>query len=232
MTTLWLLVGRGGSKGVPGKNLARVGGRSLVQWKIDAVKPLVGSGTLACSTDSPEIADEARRCGAMIPFIRPPELASDTAATADVVRHALDNIEGECDRVMLLEPSAPFATTASYVEALGLYNQQQAHLVVGMKRVEPHSTFVGEQPDDGCVTPIMVRMDRVGRNLRRQDFKPEWTQSGSMYLFGVDMFRKTGSIYSGSRNYGVLIDKWRSIEIDNPEDLLLAQFAWDNGFLS
>lgn len=234
--TLWLLVGRGGSKGVPGKNLARVGGRSLVQWKIDAVKPLVShaGGVLVCSTDSHEIADEAHRHGALIPFIRPPELATDIAATAAVITHALDaltDVHGVFDRVMLLEPSAPFATTSHYIQAMGSYAENRAHLVVGMKRSEPHSVFVGEQPEDGCVTPILVRMDRVGRDLRRQDLRDEWTMSGSLYLFDVPMFRKTGSLYGGSRNYGVLIDRWHALEIDAPEDLVLAEFAVEKGYV-
>lgn len=233
--TLWLLVGRGGSKGVPGKNLARIGDRSLVQWKLEVVRQLVDTDDLlVCSTDSNAIADEARAHGALIPFLRPPELATDTASTASVVTHALDaltDVHGLFDRVMLLEPSAPFATTSHYIEAMGTYDANRAHLVAGMKRVEPHTTFIGEQPDDACITPILVRMDRVGRNLRRQDLRHEWTMAGCIYLFGVEMFRKTGSIYGGSRNYGVLIPRWNALEIDSPEDLVLAQFAVEKGYV-
>jgi CMP-N-acetylneuraminic acid synthetase len=109
---------------------------------------------------------------------------------------------------------------------------KDAHLIVGMKHTEPHTTFVAEQPDDDFVTPIMVKMDRVGRNLRRQDLKQEWTMNGALYVFDTEMFKKTGSIYGGARNYGLLMDRWRSIEIDAMHDLEMAEYAHSKGYVS
>ena len=78
----------------------------------------------------------------------------------------------------------------------------------------------------------MVKMGRVGRNLRRQDLKPEWTMNGALYVFDTEMFLKTGSIYGGARNYGLLMDKWHSIEIDSMDDLEMAEYAFLKGYVT
>lgn len=230
---LWLMVARGGSKGVPRKNLRVIGGKSLIRWKAEAAKPLVQAGdSFVMSTEDSETAEEALSCGVDSVIDRPAELASDTASSASVIQHALETLGGAhvFDRVMLLEPSSPFATTEHLRAALAMYDEHQAHLVVGMKRVEPSHVFVGEQPEDGCVTPIIVRMERAGKHLRRQDLREDWTMSGSMYLFSTAMFRETGSLYGGSRCYGILLDRWHSLEIDSMEDLELAEYAYQKGY--
>lgn len=229
---LWLLTARGGSKGVPGKNLKRIGGLSLIGWKAHAARA-AGAIRIVCSTDSTDIAVEARAQGCDVPFMRPAALASDTASSASVVRHTLDTLkamEGSTfEHVMLLEPSAPFTGCAYYGIAMGQMSLRKADLVVGMKAVEPHSTFTGEIPDDMSIEPIVVKMRARGGKTRRQDFPREWTQSGSLYMFRVDTFMRTGDIYGGEKNYGVLIDKWRAIEIDTPTDMEMAVYAYNNG---
>ena len=108
------MVGRGGSKGLPGKNLRRIGGKSLVAFKAIAAKKSHCCSRLVVSSDSIDIQEEARRHGAEVLFDRPADLASDTASSSDVVLHAMDWIERNegrrYDAVMLLEPSSPFAT--------------------------------------------------------------------------------------------------------------------------
>ena len=230
MSTLFLIVARAGSKGVPGKNLKELDGMSLILWKARAARGAMKTGDrLIISTEDEAIAVEARKWGVSVPFRRPDELATDTAPTADVIKHALDNYHGDWDAVVLLEPSAPFTRSEDITSALTMMKARNAHLIVGMKHVEPHSTFVAEQPDDDCVTPIMVRMDRVGRNLRRQDLRQEWTMNGALYVFDPAIFMKTGSIYGGSRNYGLLMDRWHSIEIDSMHDLEMAEYAIAKG---
>ena len=232
MSVLYLITARGGSKGVPGKNLRKIGGMSLVAWKANAAKQVItGDDRLVISTECPEIQKEARRNNVEVPFTRPAELATDTASSADVIRHALGALNTHHDTVVLLEPSAPFTTPEHFVTALTMKEAKNAHLIVGMKHTEPHTTFIGEQPNDDFVTPIIVKMDRVGRNLRRQDLRQEWTMNGALYVFDTDMFMETGSIYGGARNYGLLMDRWNSIEIDTLHDLEMAEYAHGKGYV-
>lgn len=233
MSVLYLITARGGSKGVPKKNLRMIGGLSLVGWKAEVAKQVITpEDDLVISSECPEILREARDHGVSVPFVRPDALATDTASSADVISHAMDYLQGDYDTVVLLEPSAPFTTPEHLVTALTMMESKQAHLIVGMKHTEPHTTFIGEQPDDDFVTPIIVKMDRVGRNLRRQDLKQEWTMNGGLYVFDASMFKHKRSIYGGARNYGLLMDRWHSIEIDSMHDLEMAQYAFSKGYVS
>lgn len=232
MSVLYLITARGGSKGVPGKNLRKIGGMSLVAWKANLAKQVIANNDrIVISTECPEIQKEARRNNVEVVFTRPAELATDTASSADVIKHALSTLKTHHDTVVLLEPSAPFTLPEHIVTALTMKQAKDAHLIVGMKHTEPHTTFIAEQPADDFVTPIVVKMDRVGRNLRRQDLRQEWTMNGALYVFDTEMFMDTGSIYGGARNYGLLMDRWHSIEIDSLHDLEMAEYAHHKGYV-
>lgn len=241
---LWLMVARGGSKGVPRKNLRQLGGMSLVGWKAEAARVAMrmlpeAPGRLVISTDSAEIADEAKRHGVEVPWLRPSTLATDDARSVDVVRHALQTVGGSYSTVVLLEPSAPFTTASHYVAGYHLYCEREAHLVVGMKHTEPHSSFIGEVRDDGALNALITKMNAHGRDTRRQARAQEWTMNGAMYIFRSEVvtderYQWTGdwSIYNGARNYGYLMDRWHSIEIDTPHDLEMAEYAVARGYVT
>lgn len=226
---LWLVTARGGSRGVPGKNLKKIGDRSLIEWKVRAAQAADPAAVVVCSSDSKEILSEALRCGVMGVIERPAELASDTATSAAVVKHALESLPEKFEQVVLLEPSAPFTTGHDYRRALRMMEFYQADLVVGMKETAPHTSFIGDMRDDMSVTPIVNQFQRHAR--RRQDYAPQWTMNGSCYVFRTDMFMNTGDIYGGSRCFGLLMDKWHSIEIDTPEDLEMAEYAYSKGYV-
>lgn len=234
LSVLFLITARGGSKGVPGKNLRRVGGLSLVGYKARSARRSRFCSRLIISTDSPEIQEEARREGVEVPFTRPAELASDTAGSAEVVRHALHWIEENegrrYDAVMLLEPSSPFARADHYDEAVALYQARKAGLVVGVRHTEVSSTFVAPQEEDGSIAAIVRKMQSAG--LRRQDHRPEITMNGALYLFGWERFLNSGRIYDRPEDaYGLLMDRAHSLEIETPDDLAYAEFLVDSGRL-
>ncbi len=235
MNTLWLLVARGGSKGVPGKNLRRIGGLTLVEWKIRAALAADPAAYIVCSSDSLEILTEAARLGART-IERPAELATDTAASADVIEHALATLatQGQkFDRVVLLEASAPFTRGAHYALALQMMTFDDADLIVGMKYTAPHPVFIGDVRVDRSITPIIVAMQRPGQTgRRRQDHPQTWTMAGNLYVFKTDMFMRTHDLYGGSRCYGLLTDKWSALEIDTPDDLEMAEYAYSKGYVT
>lgn len=227
VSTLFLITARGGSKGVPGKNLRRIGGKSLIEWKVNAARPAMRDGDrMVLSTENQEIAGEGARLGVSI-LSRPQELATDTASSASVITHALGEVPGY-DQVLLLEPSAPFTTATQYGIALAMIGLHDADLVIGMRLSEPHTTFIGSIPENNSIGEITMKMRR--ESTRRQDFEPQWTPSGGLYLFRTDMFLKTGSIYGG-KGVGLLQNRWQGLEIDTMDDLAMAEFAVERGLV-
>jgi len=232
---LFLLVGRGGSKGLPGKNLRQIGGLSLVGYKARSALRSRYCARLIVSSDSAEIRNEAVRHGAEMLFERPAELATDTATSNDVVLHAMDWIEtheGRCyDAIMLLEPSSPFARPEHFDEAIELFAARQASLVVGMRETEVSSIFVGTFGKDGSIGGIVEKMLATTAQ-RRQDQPIEVTMNGALYLVGWDAMRQHRKIYADSaRSYGVLMDRLHSIEIETAADLAYASYVVEHGML-
>lgn len=243
MKTLFLITARGGSKGVPKKNLKEIGGLSVIGWKARSVKAAISyfqahdydhykfEPRLVVSTDCPDIAADAAKHGFEAPFMRPAELASDTASSADVLRHALGELKEEYSSVFLLEPSAPFATPQHYTEAYAKYLATGADLVCGMKETEPHTSFIAERRPGDNIANIVGRMKYGNNDTRRQARAQEWTMNGALYIFNPRVLEDGGDIYSG-KCVGYLMDHWHSIEIDGPRDLEMAQYGVDRGYVN
>jgi CMP-N,N'-diacetyllegionaminic acid synthase len=232
---LFLLVGRGGSKGLPGKNLRKIGGLSLTGYKAISARQSRYCSRLIVSSDSPEIQAEAKRYGAEVLFSRPAQLATDTASSNDVVLHAMDWIEARerrrYDAVMLLEPSSPFARPEHYDEAVELFTARNAALVVGVRETEVSSIFVGTLGKDGSIGAIVEKMLTTPA-LRRQDQSPEVTMNGALYLIGWDAMRRHRKIYADpAASYGILMDRLHSIEIETETDLVYASYVIEHGIL-
>lgn len=232
---LFLLVGRGGSKGLPGKNLREIGGLSLIGYKARAARQSRYCRRLIVSSDSAEIRAEAMRHGAEMLFERPAELATDTATSNDVVLHAMDWIEAHegrrYDAIMLLEPSSPFARPEHFDEAVELFVKREASLVVGMRETEVSSIFVGTLGQDGSISSIVEKMLKTPMQ-RRQDQAPEVTMNGALYLVGWDAMRKHRKIYADpGASYGIMMDRLHSIEIESAADLAYASYVVEHGML-
>lgn len=230
---LYLITARGGSKGVPGKNKRRIGPHSLIGYKAIAARGSNYCSRLVISTDDPALRDEAAKYGVEAPFLRPGELATDTATSDDVVLHAMNHFESEegraYDAIMLLEPASPFARASDLDAAVELFVAQSANLVVGLKPVEVNSVFVGPLREDGRADQIIGKFAARG-DLRRQAFAQEYTMNGSLYLISWNHMRRTGRIYGDPKNtYGHVMDRFYSAEIDTPYDLRLAELFVDNG---
>ena len=224
------MTARGGSKGVPNKNLRLIGGLPLIAWKARAAYA-AEAYRVVLSTDSPEIAAVGREHGC-VALMRPASLATDTATSASVVRHALESLTmdgNEYDAVMLLEPSSPFTLASHYGIAISQMMGKSADLAVGMRQVDLHPTLQAEIGLDGSISDIVRKMRECDGKTRRQDFKPVWTISGSVYCFRVDMFLRTGDIYGGARNYGFLVDDVSGLEIDTMDDLAWAEYLVERG---
>lgn len=237
MRVLYLITARGGSRSIPKKNLQRIGELSLVGFKARAAQRAASCARLIISTDDPEIQEEARALGVEVPFTRPAELATDTASTDEVVLHAIrwiDAHEGpdRYDAIMLLEPSSPFARAEDLDGAVRMMADRNANVVVGMRETEVASVFVGPMDASGRITPIIDQMSEL-RGLRRQDQQQEYTMNGALYLMRWEFFRQTGARYvDRDRTYGYAMDRFHSIEIDEPVDLEWARFLAAEGHVT
>jgi CMP-N,N'-diacetyllegionaminic acid synthase len=232
---LFLLVGRGGSKGLPGKNLCEIGGLSLIGYKAKAALQSRHCSRLIVSSDSAEIRDEAMRHGAEMLFERPAELATDTASSNDVILHAMDWIETHekrrYDAIMLLEPSSPFARPEHFDQAVELFVARKASLVVGVRETEVASVFVGTLGNDGSIGGIVEKMLKMPAQ-RRQDQPPEVTMNGALYLIGWEAMRKHRKVYADPiASYGILMDRLHSIEIEGAADLAYASYVIEHDML-
>lgn len=235
MRILYLITARGGSKGIPGKNIRKIAGIPLVGFKAIAALQSKFCSRLVISTDSPEIRDVAIQYGAEAPFLRPAELATDTASSVDVIWHAVQWLEQEArehyDAVMLLEPSSPFTRPDDFNSAVAIMQQRDADVVVGMKKTEVNSVFVGPLEADGRIDRIVSAICELDK-LQRQGLEPEYTMNGALYLFGWEFFKKHRAIYhSDGAVYGYLMDPHHSIEIDEMIDLHWAEYLVEQGYI-
>ena len=233
MRVLFLMKARGGSKGVPGKNLREIAGLSLVGFKTIGARQSKYCERVILSTDSPEIQENGRRYGAEVPFTRPAALSTDTATSVDVVLHAMDWLEAHTseryDAIMLLEPTTPFTRPSDYDNAIELMRERGANVVVGVRPVEVNSVFVGPLDERGRITSIVDKMLAQPAE-RRQDVAQEYTMNGALYLFGWDFFRAHRNIYCDrERTYGYVMEREYSVEIDSFADLHWAEFLVQHG---
>lgn len=237
MNILFLITARGGSKGVPGKNLRQIGGLSLIGYKAASAKKSKYCARLIISTDSAEIQEEARQHGVEVPFTRPAELASDTAKSGPVITHAMDWIETQegrrYDAIMLLEPSSPFARACDYDAAVESMLRHNANAVVGVRPVEVSSTVVGPLGPNGELTAIVEKMHAArAQTGQRQTLGREYTMNGALYLFRWDYFREHEWIYyDRNKVLGYEMDPLYSVEIDEPIQLAWAEFLVNNGHI-
>lgn len=195
---LGLIPARGGSKGVPRKNLRPLGGRPLIGWTIDAALAARTLAAVVVSTDDQEIAAAARASGAEVPFMRSAELASDTAATLPVIIDALDRLEethGQFDAVCLLQPTSPFRPADRIDRAIEELVAKDADAIVSVRRIpaEHHPDWALLRRSDGSAQWATGRDEPPPR---RQELAPAFHREGSIYVTRTSVLRG-GSLYGG-----------------------------------
>ncbi|WP_188236167.1 acylneuraminate cytidylyltransferase family protein [Sphingopyxis sp. LK2115] len=184
MSVLAIIPARGGSKGVPGKNLRPLAGKPLIAWSIEQALAAKGVSDVLVSTDAEDIADVARSFGADVPFLRPAELATDTAPTEPVMLHAVERMEAmggkRYETILLLQPTSPLRLPGTIDGALGAFAADNADSLLGV--VESHAFFW--QTD-----PVRASYDYTNRP-RRQDIAEtdrHYRETGSLYLTKRDI---------------------------------------------
>ena len=216
---------RGGSKRLPRKNVLPLGGKPLIGWTIAAALDSGAFAEVLVSTDDEEIADAARNAGALVPWMRPAELATDTATSSQVLAHALEWHEsraGRCDGVVLLQPTSPFRTSASIRGAVHEYlaapaDRRCAVVSVCPAPVPPAWCFHIEH--DG-LAPVLG-WEAIG--TRSQDLRPAYALNGAIYVLPPDVVRDGDPLLRpGTRAY-VMTHPRESLDIDTLDDWQAAE---------
>ncbi len=219
MRVLGIVTARGGSKGIPGKNIAPLGGRPLLAWTAEAAK----ASTLASvvlSTDDPAIAAVGRDCGLDVPFLRPAHLAQDDTPTLPVLLDVLDRLGGDWDAVFILQPTNPLRTTADIDGAIALLRQTGADSVIGYTDVgERHPARMKTLDAEGRVHNPPFAEAFEGQ--RRQDLPTLHLRDGSVYVTRTLVLR-SGRI-AGDDCRAWIVPRERACNIDEPFDLWYAE---------
>lgn len=221
-TILGIIPARGGSKGLPGKNIRMLAGKPLIAWTIDSAKKSKYIDELIVSTDDKKIAEVSKKRGAKVPFIRPRELSTDKATSIDVMIHALDYFKnkGICfDYMIMLEPTSPLREVEdidSSIEML-INNRSRAVSIVGISRVEAaHPVFDVMVDNYGLIKPYTGDFSKVGR---RQDLSELYFFEGTVYVSDVKELYRRRSYYH-DKTLGYIVPKWKSLEVDDLVDLM------------
>lgn len=216
MRILAVIPARGGSKRLPGKNIKLLGGRPLIVWSIDMAKTIPDVCDILVSTDDSSIASISSKAGALVPWLRPSDLATDTATSADVVLHALDWYEAEhgvVDGLMLLQPTSPYRSREMILEGMQQFAQQRRAVVaVSEVKVDPaRCFFIREQGLTMCVPPSNNTQEAAH------------AVNGALYLISPDELRKTRSFFSVTSVPLIVNSQRESLDIDDDFDWWLAE---------
>jgi len=217
LKVLALVPARGGSKGIPRKNVKRIAGKPLIAWAIEAAlrSPLLAA--VAVSTEDQEIAEIARQWGAQVPFLRPPELAQDDTPGIDPVLHALDQLP-EFDAVLLLQPTSPLRTTEDIDGCVGLALARQLPSVVSVSEPEKHPYWMYRLGTDQRLQALMD----VPPASCRQELPPVYVLNGALYFARTNWLRQHRTFVT-AETVAYIMPQERSVDLDSPLDWKLAE---------
>ncbi len=218
---LCVIPARGGSKGIPHKNIKELAGKPLIYYSIDIARQIVDDTDICVTTDDNEIIETVKQIGLNVPFIRPAELASDQSGTYEVLLHALQHYEnqGICyDILLLLQPTSPFRLKKHIEEALSLYNED-CDMVVSVKESpsNPYYNLFEENP-----TGYLQIAKGEGKFTRRQDAPKVWEYNGSIYVINIQSLKRM-PLSDFSKRIKYPMDDIFSVDIDTPLDWLMAE---------
>lgn len=216
---------RGGSKGIPGKNIRLLQGKPLIQYTVEAARKLAPDDQIIVSTDSPEIRKVVEDLGLPVPFLRPSKLATDTAGTYEVLLHALDFYEennATPDKIVLLQPTSPFRNEEHIKGAIDLY-EDTLDMIVSVKETASNPYYVlREENEEG----FLIK-SKEGNFKRRQDCPKVWEINGAIYVINPLSLRKM-LLNQFSRIRKFEMDDFSSHDIDSEMDWFIAENILQN----
>ena len=221
MKILVIIPARGGSKGIPHKNIKPLNGKPLIHYTIEEAREIVDDEDICVSTDDSEIIKCVEDYGLKVPFVRPAELATDTAGTYEVLLHALNYCEQQgkhYDIVLLLQNTSPFRTAEHVKEALKLYTPD-VDMVVSVKECAANPYYcVFEENKDGYLH--VCKGD--GNIFRRQDAPKVYEYNGAIYIMNAETLKKT-HMHKMQKRVKYVMDDRSSFDLDTMWDWQMAE---------
>jgi CMP-N,N'-diacetyllegionaminic acid synthase len=220
MEILYLITARGGSKGLPGKNIKPLNGIPLLWYSIDFARNFSCDDNICLSTDCDEIIAIANKRGLSVPFKRPKNLSTDSSSTYEVILHALDYYKAKgklYDAVVLLQPTSPFRKNEFLKRMFQIYTPD-LDMVVTVKECHENPYYsLFEEDKNG----ILIK-SKSGTFTRRQDVPKVFSFNGSIYLINVKSLYKS-EIFNFTRVKKYVLDDFYSLDIDSPFDWIIAE---------
>ena len=218
-----IIPARGGSKRLPGKNIKLLASKPLIAWTIEAALESKIFDHVLVSTDCDKIAQISKSFGAEVPFLRPTEIATDTATTNDVVTHLVKWFEEEHNRevttVAILQPTSPLRNAQHIQESFKVMRDKQAKAIVSVCELEHPIQFCNKLGSDGSMDGFINP-----KNIRRtQELEPYYRLNGAIYIFNREYVSKLDKLYS-SGTHAYIINQKSSIDIDTEDDFELAEY--------
>ena len=224
MRILAFVPARGSSKRIPRKNLLLLGNRPLIAWPVDAANNIPEVCDILVSTDDPEIAAVARAAGALVPWLRPAELATDASVVVDAALHALNWYEaahGTLDGLLMLQPTTPFTRKDTIRHGISLFASHNCRSVLGVSPAASHPMLCFRK-DGSHLSPFLAEH---GLQMRSQDLPPAYVVNGCFFLSAPAVIRTSHALY-GNQVLPLVIDSPKeTIDIDTQWDWQIAQWA-------
>lgn len=223
MKTLAIIPARGGSKGIPNKNIKPFNGKPLIQHTIEIALKVFDKEEICISTDSEQIKSTAELSGVNVPFIRPPELAEDSSGMYEVLLHALNFYKAkgrEFDTIILLQPTSPFRNSTHIQEAMSIYNDS-IEMVVSVKETASNPYYILFEEDDKG----FLQKSKKGNFTRRQDVPKVWEYNGAIYVINVKTLLSK-PIHQFERVIKYEMDEMSSLDLDTPLDWEIAEYLF------
>ena len=220
---LAIIPARGGSKGLPGKNIRSLGGKPLIAHTIEAALNASSITRVICSTDSQEIADVANAVGAEIPFLRPAHLAQDTSLAIDNYIYTMDRLISEGmsgDTYCVLLPTAPLRTAADIDGAAKVFEDKHADAVISCYEAPHPVSWHRYLDENGVLRSFETKLDSLAN---RQDEKISYLPNGAIYIFRHSILKNVRRYYT-ERTFPFLMAANRSVDIDTIDDFEYAEY--------
>lgn len=209
---------RGGSKGLPRKNIKILKNKPLIAWTIEEAKKSKYLDHLVLSSDDPEIIKVAKKFGCEVPFIRPISLATDTASGVEVVLHALETIQHQYDYVVILQPTSPLREALDIDSCIDLCIRKKSSSCVSVSEVSKSPYWMYSLDKTGHMLPIIS----TESNTRRQDLPKVYALNGAVYVANCEWLMKNKKLVT-TETIAYVMPKERSVDIDDEVDFMLAK---------
>ena len=219
-----IIPARGGSKGLPGKNIKPLSGKPMIGYTIEAAIESNQFSDIILSTDDSKIADVAKSFGAKIPFLRPKELAGDTSSAIDTYIYTIENLNNELNHsvteFVVLQPTSPLRTSRDIVKAVKLFKEKDADSVISVSEAAHPPVWAKKIREDGV---LVNYFESNLHNKNRQEIHTAYMPNGAIFIFNYEKL-KSGYGYYFNKTYPYIMPKERSVDVDDQLDFDVAEF--------